>query len=127
MFTGNIRIGAGGTLLRRTNSAERLTVTSGRNYEELQQLLDELHTNVKQAKDIQAKLSKQMSPAEDSGDVGFPPPPETPPPPPLRTSSRLSLTTAMQSYFQIGQCHAGSSLNCLALLLFRLSPHSSAI
>ena len=91
MFTGNIRIGAGGTLLRRTNSAERLTVTSGRNYEELQQLLDELHTNVKQAKDIQAKLSKQMAPAEDSGDVGFPPPPETPPPPPLRTSSRLSM------------------------------------
>ena len=92
VFTGNIRIGAGGTLLRRTNSAERLTVTSGKNYEELQQLLDELHTNVKQAKDIQAKLSKQISPAEgEAGDGGFPPPPETPPPPPLRTSSRLSM------------------------------------
>merc|ERR1711892_346890 len=45
-YAGNIRIGAGGTLLRRTNSAERLT--NGKNYEELQQLLDELHTNVKQ-------------------------------------------------------------------------------
>ena len=90
LFAGNIRLGAGGTLLRRTNSAERLTVTSGKNYEELQQLLDELHTNVKQAKDIQAKLSKQMTP-EEAGDGSFPPPPETPPPPPLRTSSRLSM------------------------------------
>ena len=38
---------------RRSNSSERLN--SGRNYDELQQLLDELHTNVKQAKDIQVK------------------------------------------------------------------------
>lgn len=37
---------------RRSNSAERLN-SNGRNYDELQQLLDELHTNVKQAKDIQ--------------------------------------------------------------------------
>ena len=92
----NIRLGAGGTLLRRTNSSERLN--SGKNYEELQQLLDELHTNVKQAKDIQAKL-KSALPAEEGGqgDQGFPPPPgcpETPPPPPLRTSSRLSVDEA---------------------------------
>ena len=86
VFAGNIRLGAGGTLLRRTNSAERLT--NGKNYEELQQLLDELHTNVKQAKDIQAKL-KNSIPAQDN--LPPPPCPETPPPPPLRTSSRLSV------------------------------------
>jgi len=87
-YAGNIRIGAGGTLLRRTNSAERLT--NGKNYEELQQLLDELHTNVKQAKDIQAKIKSSI---EDGTDPPFPPPPgpETPPPPPVRTSSRLSI------------------------------------
>jgi len=87
-YSGNIRIGAGGTLLRRTNSAERLT--NGKNYEELQQLLDELHTNVKQAKDIQAKIKSSI---EDGSDPPFPPPPgpETPPPPPIRTSSRLSI------------------------------------
>jgi hypothetical protein len=39
---------------RRSNSAERLN-SNGRNYDELQQLLDELHTNVKQAKDIQVE------------------------------------------------------------------------
>ena len=93
---GNIRIGAGGTLLRRTHSAESDRLNSGKNYEELQQLLDELHTNVKQAKDIQAKL-KNALPHEEQGvahdtATGFPPPcPETPPPPPLRTSSRLSM------------------------------------
>ena len=77
-------------MLRRTNSAERLT--NGKNYEELQQLLDELHTNVKQAKDIQAKLKNSIVP-EEGGAGQFPPPPqsETPPPPPLRTSSRLSM------------------------------------
>jgi len=87
-YAGNIRIGAGGTLLRRTNSAERLT--NGKNYEELQQLLDELHTNVKQAKDIQAKIKSSI---EDGSEPPFPPPPgpETPPPPPVRTSSRLSI------------------------------------
>jgi len=87
----SISIGAGGTLLRRSNSAERLT--AGRNYEELQQLLDELHTNVKQAKDIQAKIKCSI---EDSGGVAetiFPPPPglEAPPSPPPRTSSRFSI------------------------------------
>ena len=87
-YTGNLRLGAGGTLLRRSNSAERLN--SGRNYEELQQLLDELHTNVKQAKDIQAKIKNSIK----SDHVEFPPPPgglESPPPPPPRTSSRLSI------------------------------------
>ena len=84
----NIRLGAGGTLLRRTNSAERLTC--GKNYEELQQLLDELHTNVKQAKDIQAKLKNSLPHDADSAELP-PPCPETPPPPPLRTSSRLSM------------------------------------
>ena len=90
----NIRLGAGGTLLRRTHSAEsQLAGGAGpqpgggnRNYEELQQLLDELHTNVRAAKDIQAKLkSGAVPPAPAPGD-----PPDTPPPPPLRTSSRLS-------------------------------------
>merc|ERR1712012_915155 len=71
----NIRLGAGGTLLRRSTSAERLA--PGRNYEELQQLLDELHTNVRQAKDIQAKL-KNSIPAQDN--LPPPPCPETPPP-----------------------------------------------
>ena len=87
---GNIRLGAGGTLLRRTNSAERLN--NGKNYEELQQLLDELHTNVKQAKDIQAKIKSSI---EEGGSEQFPPPPpakaDPPPPPPVRTSSRLSV------------------------------------
>ena len=85
----NIRLGAGGTLLRRSNSAERLN--SGRNYEELQQLLDELHTNVKQAKDIQAKIKNSIRSNDEISE--FPPPPglETPPPPPPRTSSRLSI------------------------------------
>merc|ERR1711962_1609000 len=60
-YSNNIRLGAGGTLLRRSNSAERLT--NGRNYEELQQLLDELHTNVRQAKDIQAKIKSSIEEA----------------------------------------------------------------
>ena len=80
----NIRLGAGGTLLRRSTSAERLA--PGRNYEELQQLLDELHTNVRQAKDIQAKIKSSIEEAP-SGSVETLPPP----PPPPRTSSRLSL------------------------------------
>ena len=88
-YSGNIRLGAGGTLLRRTNSVERLT--SGRNYEELQQLLDELHTNVKQAKDIQAKIKGSVKCSDEEAE--FPPPPgqEAPPLPPPRTSSRLSI------------------------------------
>ena len=94
----NIRLGAGGTLLRRTHSAEsQLAGGAGpqpgggnRNYEELQQLLDELHTNVRAAKDIQAKLkSGAVSSSPAPGD-----PPDTPPPPPLRTSSRLSTELA---------------------------------
>jgi len=79
-------------LLRRSTSAERLA--PGRNYEELQQLLDELHTNVRQAKDIQAKIKSSIEEAP-SGSVETlpppPPPPLPPPPPPPRTSSRLSL------------------------------------
>merc|ERR1719431_1155372 len=90
-YAGNIRIGAGGTLLRRTNSAERLT--NGKNYEELQQLLDELHTNVKQAKDIQAKIKSSIEEGGGGPEPPFPPPPglEAPPDPPPRTSSRFSL------------------------------------
>ena len=80
----NIRIGAQGALLRRSSSAERLA--PGRNYEELQQLLDELHTNVRQAKDIQAKIKSSI---DENGDGSVDPLP--PPPPPPRTSSRLSL------------------------------------
>lgn len=87
----NIRIGAGGTLLRRSNSAERLT--AGKNYEELQLLLDELHTNVKQAKDIQAKIKSSIEEGGGGTEPPFPPPPglEAPPDPPPRTSSRFSL------------------------------------
>ena len=70
--------------MRRSTSAERLA--PGRNYEELQQLLDELHTNVRQAKDIQAKIKSSIEEAP-SGSVETLPPP----PPPPRTSSRLSL------------------------------------
>ena len=44
---------------RRSNSAERLN-SNGRNYDELQQLLDELHTNVKQAKDIQVEYYNEL-------------------------------------------------------------------
>ena len=92
---GNIRLGDGGTLLRRTASAERLLAAGpgSRNYEELQQLLDELHSNVRQAKDIQAKIKNSL------GGDEFPPPPSAnlscieaaPPAPPPRTSSRLSM------------------------------------
>ena len=87
----NIRLGAGGTLLRRSNSAERFMesperLAPGRNYEELQQLLDELHTNVRQAKDIQAKIKSSIEECPDSSQDPLPPPP-----PPPRTSSRLSL------------------------------------
>lgn len=135
VYNGNIRLGAGGTLLNksanslnRTNSEpptgtlrcrsssedrssgtlgrshsskERLTqtlerkssrereqakqsTTSQNNYEELQLLLDELHTNVRQAKDIQAKINNTMMSYDDIDQL--------PPPPPPRTSSRLSLS-----------------------------------
>jgi hypothetical protein len=99
---GNIRLGDGGTLLRRTASAERLLAAGpgSRNYEELQQLLDELHSNVRQAKDIQAKIKNSLG--GGASDNEFPPPPPTasaifpgfegiPPAPPPRTSSRLSI------------------------------------
>ncbi len=85
---GSIRLGDGGTLLRRTASAERLLAAGGpgtRNYEELQQLLDELHSNVRQAKDIQTKIKNSLGGGGGS-DGG-----EFPPPPPPRTSSRLSI------------------------------------
>jgi hypothetical protein len=84
---GSIRLGDGGTLLRRTASAERLLAAGGpgtRNYEELQQLLDELHSNVRQAKDIQTKIKNSLG--GGGGSDG-----EFPPPPPPRTSSRLSI------------------------------------
>jgi len=77
-----------GTLGRSHNSRERQVHTlerksSHNNYEELQLLLDELHTNVRQAKDIQAKINNTMMSYEDIDQL--------PPPPPPRTSSRLSL------------------------------------
>ena len=105
---GNVRLGAGGTLLRRSNSVDRQQqqqqlrrsnsteaegelAPGGRNYEELQELLDELHTNVKQAKDIQAKIKNSLgATAVTSNEDEFPPPPgtESPPPPPPRNRNK---------------------------------------